>query len=148
LMAESAASTVTPRIVVLPVHSTVAPRRRERLTLQAKNPPPSDTRSQRSATPPASTARRPTRAQAGLRGLSEQLYAEFPRERSTVADALWYADLTTGPDGQRVTVDERLAEIERRYGTAHVVTASVRLSRPELLASVDRTLQRTLAQPR
>ena len=86
--------------------------------------------------------------EAGLRGLSEQLHAEFPRERSTVADALWYADLTTGPDGQRVTVDERLAEIERRYGTGHVVTASVRLSRPELLAAVDRTLQRSLAQPR
>jgi len=86
--------------------------------------------------------------EARLRGLSDALHAEFPREHSTVADALWYADLTTGPDGRRVTADERLAEIEQRYGTDHVVAESVRLSRPELLAAVDRTLQRTLSQPR
>jgi len=86
--------------------------------------------------------------EAGLRGLSDELHAEFPRERSRVADALWYADLTTGPGGRRVTADERLADIEQRYGTGHVVAESVRLSRPELLAAVDRTLQRTLVQPR
>ncbi len=86
--------------------------------------------------------------EAGLRGLSDELHAEFLRERSTVADALWYADLTTGPDGRRVRVDERLAEIEQRYGAGHVVAESVRLSRAELLAAVDRTLQRTLVQPR
>ena len=86
--------------------------------------------------------------EADLRGLSDELHAEFPRERTTVADALWYADLTTGPDGRRVRVDERLAEIEQRYGAGHVVAESVRLSRPELRTAVDRTLRRTLVQPR
>ncbi len=86
--------------------------------------------------------------EADLRGLADDLHAEFSRERSVVADALWYADLTTGPDGRPLTVHERLAEIELRYGPGHVVTKSVRLSRPELLDAVERIEQLTAVHPR
>ncbi len=79
--------------------------------------------------------------EAALRGLSGPLNAEFPRERSAVADALWWADLTTGPDGESVTVTERLAEIERRYGPNHLVTTSISQAKAELFGSVRRTQQ-------
>jgi hypothetical protein len=40
--------------------------------------------------------------------------------------------MTTGAAGEVVTLAERLADIERRYGGGHVVTRSVRQARPEL----------------
>ena len=83
--------------------------------------------------------------EAKLRGLDEILIGEFPQEHSLVADALWYADLTTGPGGQVLTVEERLAEIAERYGPEDVVTQFVELARPELFAAVRRTEAR-LAQ--
>lgn len=60
--------------------------------------------------------------EAAERGLSTTLAAEFPHEQSPVSDALWYADMTTGPDGQSLPVEERLAEICERYGPEHLVT--------------------------
>jgi hypothetical protein len=80
--------------------------------------------------------------EAHLRGLVDQLNDEFPHEQSPVSDALWYADVTVGPDGEPVAVEERLAEIVERYGTGHVVSLSVERARPELLAAVRRTDQR------
>ena len=77
--------------------------------------------------------------EAEVRGLGDGLNAEFPQERSSAADALWYADLTTGPDGEVLTVEERLAEIEQRYGPGDVVTRFVDRARPELVAAVRRT---------
>jgi hypothetical protein len=56
------------------------------------------------------------------RGLAEVLANEFPRQGSATADALWFADMTTGPDGQDLTVQERLEEIRARYGPNDVVT--------------------------
>jgi hypothetical protein len=35
----------------------------------------------------------------------------WPREESAVADALWTADMTTRPHGEKRAYDERLAEI-------------------------------------
>jgi len=43
--------------------------------------------------------------EAELRGLADELLAEFPWEESAVSDALRYFDLTTGPEGERMTVD-------------------------------------------
>ena len=77
--------------------------------------------------------------EAELRGLADELNAEFPRERSSTADALWYADLTTGPEGEMLTLEERLAEIAERYGPGDVVTEFVKRARPELFAAVRRT---------
>ncbi|MEU7176289.1 HD domain-containing protein [Micromonospora tulbaghiae] len=60
--------------------------------------------------------------EADERGLSEAIWAEFPREESVVSDVLWFADMTTCPDGQDLTVGERLAEIRERYGPEDLVT--------------------------
>jgi hypothetical protein len=58
------------------------------------------------------------------RGLAGEL-AEFSDQGSTVTKLLTYCDMTTGPRGESFTLDERLAEIERRYGPEHVVTRSL-----------------------
>jgi HD domain-containing protein len=50
--------------------------------------------------------------QAEVRGLS---LAEFKRVRGVVQDLVDYADVRTGPVGQRMTPDERLAEIVARH---------------------------------
>jgi putative nucleotidyltransferase with HDIG domain len=77
--------------------------------------------------------------EAELRGLSGEL-AEFADEGPTpVRDALWWADMTTTPDGGLTTVTERVREIEKRYGPDDVVSCFVRWAWPELLAAVERT---------
>lgn len=63
--------------------------------------------------------------EAELRGLDTSLTSEFTQENSLVTDLLWYADLTTGPDGQDLSVDERIAEIRRRYEPGSVVRAFI-----------------------
>jgi hypothetical protein len=82
------------------------------------------------------------------RGLAEELAAEFPI--SAVAPfavaALTYCDMTTGPDGQRVGVDERIAEILDRYPPEHVVHRSIARAAPQLraqTAEVSAILDRT-----
>ncbi len=71
------------------------------------------------------------RAEAELRGLAAEL-ADFKDEASATSMALTYCDMTTGAAGEPVTLAERLADIERRYGASHVVARSVRQARPEL----------------
>jgi hypothetical protein len=68
--------------------------------------------------------------------------AEFPDEETPVRDALWFCDLTTSPDGMPTTLEQRVAEIERRYGPDDVVSCFVRWAWPELKAAVDRTEER------
>jgi hypothetical protein len=57
--------------------------------------------------------------EARLRGYEADL-AEFPRERSAVADALTYCDVTTSATGQPVSLKERAAKVlrQRRYCNA------------------------------
>ncbi|MEJ2886940.1 phosphohydrolase [Actinomycetospora aeridis] len=76
----------------------------------------------------------------GVEGLDR-----FPDEASATRDALWYCDAVTGPQGQRLTPDERWAEVRRRYGPDHVVTAFLDRGEPELRAAVDRTTARIAA---
>ncbi|MFF5054719.1 HDIG domain-containing metalloprotein [Micromonospora sp. NPDC000663] len=85
--------------------------------------------------------------EADERGLGHALASEFPREETAVSDALWYADMTTGPDGQDLTVDERLAEIRQRYGPDDVVTRFWQRAEPMLREAVRRTERRLSAQP-
>jgi hypothetical protein len=54
------------------------------------------------------------RLEAEERGLVEEL-AGFPVEDGPVMDALSFADMTTGPAGQPMTLDERIEEGQRRY---------------------------------
>ena len=79
------------------------------------------------------------------RGLANELIAEFPREEGPVADALWYADMTTGPDGQEFDVNVRLGEIQARYGPGDVVTRFIIRAEPEIVAAVRRTEERLKA---
>ncbi len=82
--------------------------------------------------------------EAELRGCADDL-AEFPDEETPLRDALWYCDMVTGPGGQRLTVDERLAEIQSRYGPESIVGQFIDLARPELLGAVERTVARYTA---
>lgn len=85
--------------------------------------------------------------EADERGLGQALANEFPREETATSDALWYADMTTGPDGQNLTVDERLAEIRQRYGPDDVVTRFWQKAEPMLRDAIGRTQHRLSAQP-
>lgn len=75
-----------------------------------------------------------------LRCLSDRL-ADFPSERSDVTRALIYCDLTTGPTGSPMTLDERLAEVVDRYGPGSLVAEALSRARPELAEAVDRVKQ-------
>ncbi|HKS45084.1 MAG TPA: HD domain-containing protein [Amycolatopsis sp.] len=82
--------------------------------------------------------------EAELRGLSAEL-AEFEDEKTPLRDALWWADLTTTPDGGPTTIEDRVREITERYGAEHVVSRFVRRAWPELLGAVERTSDRVEA---
>ena len=71
------------------------------------------------------------------RGIDLAVYEDFAvdQDLSEAHAVLWWADLTTGPQGQDVTVEDRLDEICSRYGPDHVVTRFVGRARPILLAA-------------
>lgn len=69
------------------------------------------------------------------------LHREFPREQSAVADALTYADMTTGPLGQELAVEDRLTEILQRYPVNDVVHQSISRAAPNIVATVRRVEQ-------
>jgi HD superfamily phosphodiesterase len=81
------------------------------------------------------------RFEAQAHGLAEHI-ATFHDEGSAVSDALAYSDLTTGPVGERVTMTERLGEIERRYGRESPVVRALQEASETLRAMVERTEQR------
>jgi putative nucleotidyltransferase with HDIG domain len=82
--------------------------------------------------------------EAELRGIGD-LLAVFADECGSLRDALWYCDLTTSPDGDAVSVRDRIAEIKERYGPGHVVTQFITDAAPELLGAVERTERRLSA---
>ncbi|WP_236808452.1 hypothetical protein [Amycolatopsis albispora] len=64
-------------------------------------------------------------------------------------DALVTADLTTGPDGERLTYDERSAEILKRYPPEDPVHRTWMKAAPILKEAVKRTEERLAkAQPK
>jgi hypothetical protein len=75
-----------------------------------------------------------------LRGFSDEL-AAYKREESWVSDALTYCDLTTGPTGLPMTFEDRVAEVEQRYGEGEIVDA-LRQATPYLLDAIERTEDR------
>lgn len=76
------------------------------------------------------------------RGIASDLAREFDPPPQELADALIYCDMTTGPSGEPLSVEERLAEAFSRYGAEHVVSRSLRRSMPILLAGVSATTAR------
>lgn len=75
--------------------------------------------------------------EAELRGIDMAVYVDFAVDvnLSRVAPVLWWADMTTGPEGQTVAVEERLEEICSRYGPDDLVTRFIGQARPVLLAA-------------
>ncbi|MET9630973.1 HD domain-containing protein [Lentzea sp. NPDC006480] len=82
--------------------------------------------------------------EAELRGLSVEL-AEWEDEDSLVRDGLWWADMTTTPDGGATDVQERIEEIQRRYGPEDLVSFFIRQAKTDLVAAVERTTLRLRA---
>jgi hypothetical protein len=68
--------------------------------------------------------------EAALRGFGHY-EDEFPFSGTLLDDALTLSDLTTSPDGEFVTIEERIAEIVERYGADHVVSRTVLVGMPE-----------------
>jgi putative nucleotidyltransferase with HDIG domain len=74
-------------------------------------------------------------AEAEVLGLTDQL-AEFRDERTLTRDLLWYCDMTTGPDGQRMDFDSRMADVRERYNPDHYVIRSLDAGMAERRAAV------------
>ncbi|GAB3211145.1 HDIG domain-containing protein [Marinactinospora endophytica] len=70
------------------------------------------------------------------RGLAAELTGEFGLPRPDLLEALIYSDMTTGPDGTHLPVEQRLAEILTRYEPGHIVHRSITRSSPELVKAV------------
>ena len=86
------------------------------------------------------------RFEAEERGLVEEL-AAFPVEDGPVMDALIFADMTIGPSGQPMTLDERIEEVRRRYPPDDPVHRAIVRARPLLQAAVERTWHRLDSGP-
>jgi hypothetical protein len=79
----------------------------------------------------------------GARFIAEALWlgpalAEFQEESGIVADVLTYADQTTGPQGQEMSVDRRMADMLERHGPGSVQAFVHPIRGPYLLNVVDR----------
>jgi len=79
--------------------------------------------------------------EAEARGLLSELM-EWPQEQTAVSDALWMADMTTGPRGELLDYSERLAEILERYDDDSIVGRAMRRAEPAIEDAIERTRQR------
>jgi HD domain len=80
------------------------------------------------------------------RGLADALAREFKPAPRNLADALIYCDMTTGPDGQRMTIEQRLADIRARYGTTELASRALARSAPQLEAATSRVARKLSAR--
>ncbi|PPI89083.1 HD domain-containing protein [Nocardia nova] len=64
---------------------------------------------------------------------------DWADEQTPLRDALWWADMTTTATGERTDFGSRVADIEHRYGSEHVVTQSIREAEPALAGAIRRT---------
>jgi HD domain len=78
--------------------------------------------------------------EAQVRGLADILLSEFEPEESATYDALVFCDLTTGPTGEILSIDERIDNIYRRYGPDHEVSRALDMSGAVLRACHARVL--------
>ena len=82
--------------------------------------------------------------EAEMRGLAGDLEL-FADEDTPTRDALWYCDMVTGPDGQRVRFEDRIGEIQDRYGPNDLVSRFIRAAAGDLGGAVERTTERMRA---
>jgi len=75
--------------------------------------------------------------EAAVRGIDLGVFDAFAVEVDLTAahSVIAWADMTTSPTGGTVTVEERLDEIQSRYGRESLVTEFVSRARPRLLAA-------------
>ena len=85
--------------------------------------------------------------EADERGLKGSL-SHFALPPSDLLDILTYADMTTGPTGEPVTVDSRISEILDRYISSDPVHRAVTRSAPALKAAVRRVTDQLDRLPR
>lgn len=78
------------------------------------------------------------RVEATVRNMEQALQA-FEDEASPIRDALWYCDMSVGPDGQRTRLEDRLAELGTRYAHDPIAMQWLAAARPELQGAVRRT---------
>lgn len=81
--------------------------------------------------------------EAEVRGIHWSVYDAFapPPEQphvDLVNDVVWWADMTTGPNGETCTIDERIIEIRSRYSPVSVVYTTIVRAEPLLRAAVSR----------
>lgn len=78
-----------------------------------------------------------SRYEAETRGFDLAVYERFrvTSDLSALHSVIAWADMTTGPTGLTVTVEERLDEICARYGPGDLVTRFIDRARPVLLAA-------------
>jgi predicted HD phosphohydrolase len=78
---------------------------------------------------------------AAVRGFGGAL-DRYPHEESAVSDALTYADQTVGPSGERMTVEQRVADMLRRHGPESPNVRADHVRRPYLLGVASRVERR------
>ncbi len=80
--------------------------------------------------------------EANVRGLGREL-DRFPRHRSRkLIDAMIWCDMTSGPTGDEVDIDWRLADIRARYGPQSIVGHFAGQAEPHLRAATSRVQER------
>jgi hypothetical protein len=78
-------------------------------------------------------------------GLAEEL-SQFPRQDSVIADALVYVEMASGWDGGRVSLQQRLDDLQQSSGRNDDAIARARTARRvRLLTAVERTEHRLQA---
>jgi len=75
---------------------------------------------------------------AQFRGLGPVLVDEFPKDPDVPHDELCFLDLTTSPSGGFVTVEDRLVDIQSRYGHGSAMYDFVEVFGDELRSVVRR----------
>jgi hypothetical protein len=80
--------------------------------------------------------------EADVRGLDPQLFKAFAITRDAdldeANDFVWWADMTTGPTGGTLTIDQRLADIKHRYEEGSIVRTAIDRAEPLLRGAVQR----------
>lgn len=80
--------------------------------------------------------------EADVRGLDASVFEEFRLSDlpglELADDFMWWADLSTGPNGEEFTVDERISEILRRYEPGSIVHTAISRAEPWLRSAVQR----------
>lgn len=74
-----------------------------------------------------------------LRG-RKSLLLQFHKPDQRLLDALTYCDMTTGPTGEPMSLEERIGEVGERRGRDSIVFTALSRARPRYELAIERTL--------